>query len=54
MTQLWSNGEAILVTLDANGMPTQFIWEEQRYIVQQILQSWELETQWWRPEMHPD
>ena len=48
MTQLWKAGEPIVVTVDDSGTPTHFVWEEQRHTVYQILQQWELETDWWQ------
>lgn len=50
MTLTWMDGEPIVVTLDAAGKPMHFIWEEQRHVVHQVVQRWELETEWWRPD----
>lgn len=49
MTQPWLD-EPITVTLNSDGTPTQFIWKEQRHIIELVLKRWELETDWWRAD----
>jgi hypothetical protein len=50
MTHLWID-EPIIVTVDDDGVPTQFIWQGKRHKVAKILKPpWELEIDWWRAE----
>ncbi len=50
MTHLWPTGQPITVTLDDRGSPTHFMWQEQRHVVAQIVQRWEIDLEWWRTE----
>jgi hypothetical protein len=50
MTHLWPTGQPITVTTDGDGVPTHFRWQEQRHAVRQIVQQWEIDLEWWRPE----
>lgn len=50
MTQLWAAGQPIVVTLDGLGVPTEFVWQGQRHVIRQIVQRWQVDTEWWRGE----
>lgn len=50
MTHPWFDGEPITIVVDDGGIPTEFVWQEQRHLVDKVLQKWELETDWWRAE----
>jgi hypothetical protein len=50
MTQLWPAGQLIDVVVDDNGMPTQFVWQEQPHRIHRIVQRWQIDTEWWRAE----
>lgn len=50
MTHLWPTGQSITVFVDDDGIPTYFIWQEQRHAVSQIVQQWEMDLEWWRAE----
>lgn len=48
MTRLWTEGEPIQMTTDANGVPQAFIWQQQRHPVQTIGKRWRVDVGWWR------
>lgn len=50
MTQLWPAGQPIVVAVGVDGLPTHFVWQEQRHPVRQIIQRWTLDLEWWRAE----
>jgi hypothetical protein len=50
MTQLWPTGQPITMTVDNDGAPIHFVWQEQRHLVHQVIQRWELDLEWWRME----
>jgi hypothetical protein len=50
MTQLWPTGQPINVTINDDGEPVCFVWQEQRHVITQIIQRWEIDLEWWRTE----
>jgi hypothetical protein len=50
MTELWAAGQLITVRVDDQGLPIHFVWQEQTYHIEEIVQAWQLDTEWWRTE----
>jgi hypothetical protein len=50
MTILWSTGHTIDVTPAAQGTPAEFVWQGRTYAVAQIVQRWQIDSEWWRGE----
>ena len=49
MTRIWSEGESIRVESDRAGLPVRFFWHGRRQ-VQQIVQRWQVDSDWWLSE----
>lgn len=48
MTKSWPQGLPVRVdALDAEGAPVAFAWHGQTHPVEQVLQRWEVDTDWW-------
>lgn len=47
MTLLWIDGLAITVHTDAQGGPLHFDWQGRRHTRRRIVQSWEIDVDWW-------
>lgn len=48
MTQFWADGAPITVTVDADDLPEEIIWNEGRHEVQRVVNQWRIDTGWWR------
>jgi hypothetical protein len=35
---------------DAEGCPLRFFWQGRRHQVQQVVQRWQVDSDWWSPE----
>ncbi len=49
------NGEAVPVTVswdERARRPVAFVWRRRRYRVERVLETWVLETGWWKDEGH--
>ena len=48
MTRLWTDGDPLSdVVVDARGDVLAFTWQERAHTVQQILQCWHVDADWW-------
>lgn len=47
MTKLWGVGERIPVEVDVSGLPTRFTRKQKQYVVENVVQFWRIETNWW-------
>jgi hypothetical protein len=47
MTRLLSEGEIIQPNLDSEGRLFSFTWHGRRYTIGQVVQSWEIDREWW-------
>jgi hypothetical protein len=50
MSRLWPEGESIRVQTDDCGRPHHFTWHDRTYILAQIQQRWQVDTDWWSAE----
>jgi hypothetical protein len=50
MTRLWPNGDPIVMTLDAEGLPDGFTWRGRRHPVDAVANRWRVQAAWWSPE----
>ncbi len=50
MSRLWPQGEPIRMQCDAHGRPLRFVWRERTYLLAQIQQRWQVDTDWWCEE----
>jgi len=47
MTRLWTDGEAVSMTLGTDGWPASFTWQGRAHAVQQVRQRWQVDGDWW-------
>ncbi|HXF63379.1 MAG TPA: DUF6504 family protein [Caldilineaceae bacterium] len=50
MTQLWPDGQPILVELDEHSRPVSFRWLGRTYRLGQLIQQRQVDTDWWQPQ----
>lgn len=48
MTRLWETSQIIRMTVDADGVPLRFVWQDRTHPVQQINNRWRVDVGWWR------
>jgi hypothetical protein len=48
MTQLWPQGQAIAVTLGAQGEPLAFTWHGRQHGGLRVVQRWQVDLAWWQ------
>lgn len=46
MTRLFTH-EPITVRVNDTGRPLSFVWLERKYLIERIIQRWEVDTDWW-------
>lgn len=47
MTRLWTEGLPIEVQTDDRAQPTALLLNERRYVIERVVQQWEVDTDWW-------
>lgn len=50
MTRIWSEGEPIRMETDGENRPVRFLWCGRRHQIQQIVQRWQVDSDWWSSE----
>lgn len=50
MTHTWLTNEHLTVEIGATGKPVTLRWRGRLHRVQQIVQSWEISTDWWESD----
>ena len=48
MTRLWTEGVAVGVTCDRQGVPQMLEWEDQQHKITAITRQWRVDSDWWR------
>ena len=50
MTRIWEEGEIIRMETDSAGRPLRFLWCGHWRRLQQIIQRWQVDSDWWSSE----
>lgn len=48
MTRFWPEGQAVEVEADSLWTPVRFIWQETAHPVENIIDRWRVDAEWWR------
>ncbi len=52
MTRLLGEAEIIQPKQDSDGRLTSFTWHDRKYTIEQLVQYWEVNTEWWSEAGH--
>ena len=47
MTRLWPEGLSLQVKTNSREQPSVFLLNDRRYVVERVVQQWEVDTDWW-------
>jgi hypothetical protein len=54
MTLFWADTQPITMKVNGEELPHFFIWQERRYAVKEVVNQWNVDTDWWTKRIWRD